>query len=381
MSRLERIPQPTAHRRQVLVVHRDRLIQQGLLGFRQETDYQSIPLGRCEPLEVIRIVAPRQLGQFLNQDRADAGQVNLTDSQGAQPIQPVEMGKNGRSVGFGRVLLELEQFRPAIPLRHLDEAIDRGPDLRRQPVSDPIDDALAAAGCAGGDDPFEGRGRREEDLPRAEQCFGTTEDLGNRVALLREGLNLPLKPFLGGRLERSEPEVLSDAMLVLEVGGFAPGRVDEQDGREVKLAAEVVCDPNAHGLVIGQETPVGSAGCRAGSRSSNGDDRSGTEGSRPCRHWTGSSLEPAPHRWDPSGSAIGLRRCRGVRIDGLARGSSTVDIEAAPLKVLRQVVDRGPGVEGGGVERLVAQQAGQLHELPGVLSQVVQREGMPERVG
>jgi len=68
-----------------------------------------------------------------------------------------------RSVGFGRVLLELEQFRPAISLRHLDESIDRAPDLRRQPISDALDNVLADAGCAGGNDPFEGRGRREDD--------------------------------------------------------------------------------------------------------------------------------------------------------------------------------------------------------------------------
>src|SRR5271166_476062 len=68
-------------------------------------------------------------------------------------------------------------------------------------------------------------------------------------------------------------------------------------------------------------------------------------------------------------------------MDRLARISSAVDIEVTPLKVFRQVVDRGPGVEGSGVERFVAQQAGQLHELPRVLSQVMQREGMPERVG
>jgi hypothetical protein len=42
-------------------------------------------------------------------------------------------------------------------------------------------------------------------------------------------------------------------VLVLEVGGFAPGRVDEEDGREVELAAEVVGDPHAHGVEIGEE--------------------------------------------------------------------------------------------------------------------------------
>ena len=77
------------------------------------------------------------------------------------------------------------------------------------------------------------------------------------MALLREGVNRSLKPFLDGRLERSKPEVISNAMLVLEVGGFAPGRVDEQDRREIQLAAEVIGDPNADGVVIGQESSLG----------------------------------------------------------------------------------------------------------------------------
>jgi hypothetical protein len=51
--------------------------------------------------------------------------------------------------------------------------------------------------------------------------------------------------------------VISDAVLMLEVGGLALGRVDEQDGREIELTAEVGGVPNAHGLVIGQETPMG----------------------------------------------------------------------------------------------------------------------------
>jgi len=81
--RLERVPRPPAHRRQVLVVHRERLVQQGLLSFRQEAGDQGVPLGWCEPLEVIRIIPPRQLGQLLDQGRADARQVDLTDSQEA----------------------------------------------------------------------------------------------------------------------------------------------------------------------------------------------------------------------------------------------------------------------------------------------------------
>jgi hypothetical protein len=229
VSHLERTPRPPAHRRQVLVIHRDCLVQQGFLGFRQKAGDQGVPLGRCEPLEVVRIVTPRQLGQVLYQDRADSAQVNLSDSKGAQPCQPVEMGEDGRGVGFGRVLLELEQFRQTISLRHLDEGIDRAPDLRRQPVGDPLDDFLAAAGRDGGDDRFEGRGRGQDDFPRVEQSFGATEHLGKRVSLLCQGVHRLLKLVLGSLVEGAKPQVISNAVFVLEIGGFPLRRVDEQD--------------------------------------------------------------------------------------------------------------------------------------------------------
>jgi hypothetical protein len=65
-----------------------------------------------------------------------------------------------------------------------------------------------------GDDPFEGRRRGQDDLPGAEQSLGTSEDLGHRVTLLRQGLDLPFEPFQGVGLERADPEVLPDAAFV-----------------------------------------------------------------------------------------------------------------------------------------------------------------------
>ena len=75
--------------------------------------------------------------------------------------------------------------------------------------------------------------------------------------MLRQGVYRSLKPVLGSLVEGAKPQVIANAVLVLEVGGLALGRVDEQDGREVELTAEVVGDPNAHGLVIGQESSLG----------------------------------------------------------------------------------------------------------------------------
>ena len=70
------------------------------------------------------------------------------------------MGDDGHSVGFGRVLLELRQFRPMISLYHLDESIDRAVDLRRQPAGNPLEDILTAARRDRSDDLFKRRGRR-----------------------------------------------------------------------------------------------------------------------------------------------------------------------------------------------------------------------------
>jgi hypothetical protein len=82
------------------------------------------------------------------------------------------------------------------------------------------------------------------------------ENLGSRQPLCREGVDRSLKPVLGLPIERSKSQVFSDAVLVLEVGGLALWRVEEQNRREVELAAEVVGDPRAHDLELGQEPPV-----------------------------------------------------------------------------------------------------------------------------
>src|SRR5262249_32644635 len=60
---------------------------------------------------------------------------------------------------------------------------------------------------------------------------------------------------------------------------------------------------------------------------------------------------------------------------------SAVNIEAAPFQVLGQLLAGGPGIDGGGVQGFVAQQAGQFHQLARALAQVVECEGVPQRVG
>ena len=61
--------------------------------------------------------------------------------------------------------------------------------------------------------------------------------------MFRQGVDRSLKPVLGSLVEGAKPQVISNAALVLEVGGLALGRVDEQDRREIELTAEVGVDP------------------------------------------------------------------------------------------------------------------------------------------
>jgi hypothetical protein len=156
---LERVPRPPAQGRQELVVHRDHLIQEGPLGLHQEAGYQSVPLGRREPLEVIGVVAPGHLRQLLDEDWAGAGQVDPADPQGTEAVPPLEVVEDRRGVRLGWVLLEREQARPPITFGHLDKVVKRVAHLRRQPAGDALNDLVAAAGCDRGHDPFEGHGR------------------------------------------------------------------------------------------------------------------------------------------------------------------------------------------------------------------------------
>jgi hypothetical protein len=60
-----------------------------------------------------------------------------------------------------------------------------------------------------------------------------------------------LNPSLQGLLDRSiegpKSEVVADPPLLFQVGGFAAGRLEEQDGREVELTTEMVGDGGGYG--------------------------------------------------------------------------------------------------------------------------------------
>ena len=62
-------------------------------------------------------------------------------------------------------------------------------------------------------------------------------------------------------------------------------------------------------------------------------------------------------------------------------GSSAVDIQRRTLQVGGEIVLRGARIEGGGVEELVAEQAGQLDQLSGIGVQEIEGEGMAQRMG
>ena len=59
---------------------------------------------------------------------------------------------------------------------------------------------------------------------------------------------------------------------------------------------------------------------------------------------------------------------------------SFVDIEMRTLQVGREVVARGSGVDGGRVERIMSEQAGEFDQLARVVAQTAQRKGVAQRV-
>jgi hypothetical protein len=50
------------------------------------------------------------------------------------------------------------------------------------------------------------------------------------VALLRQGVRRSLQPVLGSLVEGAKPQIISNAVLVLEVGGFAWGGLTNRTG-------------------------------------------------------------------------------------------------------------------------------------------------------
>jgi hypothetical protein len=83
-------------------------------------------------------------------------------------------------IGPRGILLESKEAGPLFALGDLEQVVDRLAEPRREPLGDALEDLVADAGGDRGHDPFEGRGRRQDDLPRSEQILGAVKELGVR---------------------------------------------------------------------------------------------------------------------------------------------------------------------------------------------------------
>jgi hypothetical protein len=95
-------------------------------------------------------------------------------------------------------------------------------------------------------------------------------------------------------------------------------------------------------------------------------------------------LWSAPRQWRISRRSVGdkLRSCASSSSLGSALiGGLAVDIEMRTLEFSGEILVGRPCVNRCGVKRFMAEQACQFEQLAGIVSQITQREGVPQRVG
>jgi hypothetical protein len=61
----------------------------------------------------------------------------------------------------------------------------------------------------------------------------------------------------------------------------------------------------------------------------------------------------------------------------VAAERSSVDIEVRTLQASREIVTRGSRIDGGRVERIMAEQTGEFDQFAGIVTQIAERKGMP----
>ena len=120
----EGIARPAPHGRQVLVVHRDRMIQQILLGLHKETGEHRVSLVRCEPFQCVHVIAFGQQRQVAHEARIDDPEVDSIAHQIMDLPIACDVDKDRRGARLRRIFLEPQKRRAVIAGRDLEEGVE-----------------------------------------------------------------------------------------------------------------------------------------------------------------------------------------------------------------------------------------------------------------
>lgn len=114
------------HPRHVVAVHRDYMIEHGLLCFGQKARDQSVPPCGREPFRIADVVAAHERGQMRHGFGMQTCVVQLGDADAPKQSDSLQIRANGPWPRLRRVLLEFEQCGTTIGIGHVQKPVDRG---------------------------------------------------------------------------------------------------------------------------------------------------------------------------------------------------------------------------------------------------------------
>jgi hypothetical protein len=156
-----------------------------------------------------------------------------------------------------RVVLEAEQAGAGVACGNLDQEIDRRPQPGRQARGNHVEQRSGRARDLGGDDPFEGSRRRQDNPPTPQARVDPGQQI-SRALSFENPLAQPIpETGFGISLKARESEIAADAQRLLPLRLGAAGAVEEQHRRQLELAGQMVDDPQRGLPVVVQKPTAG----------------------------------------------------------------------------------------------------------------------------
>jgi hypothetical protein len=168
----------------------------------------------------------------------------------------VEVRQDRFGPRLGRVLLELLELRVALALRHGEERVDRGAELRGDALLDAPPGHFLHARHASVHKPLQRGASGELDLPRTQSRSCKLQGARKNAVAGAIGEPAP-ETFLGMVVEGLVVKVNADPLGVPRVRCCPLGRHHEERRREPELAAHVVCDAHRDRGEVVHEAPEG----------------------------------------------------------------------------------------------------------------------------
>jgi len=169
-----------------------------------------------------------ELGEGADVGGAEPCEIKLAGSQGLDKANALDVRDDRCGCWLRWVLLQTEERRVTSLSGDEKEFVTLGTEGRWQLVRDLLEDLLLSMGHYRADEPFKRGGSRENHFPRAEEHVGVSQEFRGKPSFTGLLGKLLLQPLAHRGGEVLKPQILPNAMLLIEIGRFPGWRFHKQ---------------------------------------------------------------------------------------------------------------------------------------------------------